>query len=303
MNYAGKLGLGSVQWGMDYGITNFSGRPPSLEISRMLDRAAVAGVSLLDTAASYGEAECILGKALASERFSIVTKTSPGSARVLGVDVMRDIFMRSLRRLCCERVYGLLVHDVAHLLGSASSHELWQMLLTLKNDGQVEKLGVSVYTPKELLQAFNAFPIDIVQLPYSIYDRRFEVSGALDKLQRAGVEVHVRSAFLQGLLLMPADGLPEHFASIRPHHAQFIDLCNEADSTQVEAALGFCLSHPSIDRVIIGCESYAQLDHVLRASEQVCDKLNSALVDFAINDESIILPINWPKRSSFSSAR
>jgi aryl-alcohol dehydrogenase-like predicted oxidoreductase len=296
VNCVGRLGLGTVQWGMDYGIANVGGRPSAPEIARMLDSAAVAGVSLLDTAAAYGEAECVLGEALASKRFSIVTKTSAGSSCELSAEAMRDVFMRSLKRLGCERVYGLLVHDVAHLLGDEFSHSLWRMLLALRDVGQVEKIGVSVYTPEQLTHVLEAFPIDFVQLPYSVYDRRFEVSGALDRLQRAGVEVHVRSAFLQGLLLMQADALPENFAAVRAHHARFVALCDDAGWTQVQAALGFCLSHPSIDRVIVGCESYAQLEPIMRASEHVCDELRGTLAGFAIDDERIILPTNWPKR-------
>jgi aryl-alcohol dehydrogenase-like predicted oxidoreductase len=296
VNCVGRLGLGTVQWGMDYGIANVSGRPSPPEVARMLDRATVAGVSLLDTAATYGQAECVLGEALASQRFSIVTKTSAGSSCEPSVDAMRDVFVRSLRRLGCESVYGLLVHDVAHLLDGEFSRALWRMLLALKDEGQVEKIGVSVYTPEQLTQVLEAFPIDVVQLPYSVYDRRFEVSGALDRLLRAGVEVHVRSAFLQGLLLMQADVLSDHFASISAHHARFVAHCDDAGWTQAQAALGFCLSHPCIDRVIVGCESYAQLEPILRASEHVCDELRGTLAGFSIDDESIILPTNWPKR-------
>lgn len=296
MNCAGRLGLGTVQWGMDYGIANASGRPAAPEVERMLDRAIVAGVPLLDTAAAYGEAECVLGAALARQRFSIVTKTSAGSTCEPSVDVMRDVFMHSLERLGCESVYGLLVHDAAHLLRGEFSNALWRMLVALRDAGLVEKVGVSVYTPEQLSQVLDVFPIEVVQLPYSVYDRRFEVSGALDRLQRAGIEVHVRSVFLQGLMLMQVDALPDHFASVRAHHARFVACCNDAGWTQVQAALGFCLSHPGIDRVIVGCENCSQLEPILHASEHVCSEVVDMLTSFAIDDESIILPTNWPKR-------
>jgi len=290
-----RLGLGSVQWGMSYGIANFCGQPSSLMISQILATAADAGVSLIDTAASYGDAESKLGEVCVSRKFRVVTKTTLDSFGELSIDGVKAGFFRSMNRLKCKKIYGLLVHDAGHLLKGEFSCELWNILSELKDDGYVEKIGVSVYTPEQLERISDNFPIEIVQLPYSVYDQRFAISGSFDRLKRAGVEVHVRSAFLQGLILMSVDALPKHFSSMRTNHALFIEFCNEMNLSPVQVALGFCLSSVGVDRVIVGFETQDQFKSILKAAANVKEDLCDLMTKFRIDDENIILPINWPR--------
>lgn len=297
MSHRAKLGLGTVQWGMPYGIANQNGQPTFAEVGSMLRTAKDRGITLLDTAYTYGEAEKVLGEQGAVlQDFRMVTKTLPLQSKTINEYKAASVsaaFLESLQRLQCPRVYGLLVHRADNLL-VAGSDRLWTVLQDFKAQGRVEKIGVSVYHPNQLEKILDRYPIDLVQLPFNLYDQRFVRAGLLGRLKKAGVEIHARSAFLQGLLLLPPAQLPEHFRVIRNHHAGLHRQIGEAGLTPLEACLRFCLGQADIDQVIVGCESGVQLDEILAAAGKD-DVLLSGPELYTINDESIINPSLWPK--------
>lgn len=296
MNRCGKLGLGTVQWGMSYGIANQDGRrPQASEIAQMLRRAQQAGVGLLDTAQAYGEAESIIGQhAEAARGWRVVTKTLPmpsdGEAAKRAV---ADAFVQSLARLKCTKVFALLVHHPDDLLAS-HGRRLWALLQDFKSRGLVTKIGVSVYDPQQLEHILDDYTVDIVQLPFNIYDQRFLRIGWLERLQRAGVEVHARSAFLQGLLLMPAEGMPAQFSAWCDHHQRLHRAFADIGATPLAGSLRFCLEQPQIDRVIVGCETAGQLDEILQAATGDSVPLPHA-ESFAIDDGVVIDPRRWSR--------
>lgn len=305
MKAGSKLGLGTVQWGMPYGIANVSGQPSPAEIDKMIERARDQGVTLLDTAWAYGEAESVLGSLVAASRgFDIVTKTRPLSVGIEpGQDEANAVgegFLQSLQRMRCSSAYGLLVHRAEDLL-SASGDSLWRMLQSLKARGLVAKLGVSVYHPHELEAVCGIYSIDIVQLPLNIYDQRFLESGLLTRLQARGVEIHVRSAFLQGLLLMPAASLPACFDSIRERQGRLHRAQEDMGLSPLEGALGYCLCREEVDRVIVGCETAVQLAGIFEAERKIGSGNMDALDSYALADPQVILPSHWPAMPAESS--
>lgn len=296
MTRCAKLGLGTVQWGMAYGIANSTGQPPAEEIGNMLRLAKQHGVMLLDTACTYGEAEVRLGNMeAASQGFQIVTKTPPIRSKAIceeDLALVSAAFLESLRRLQCKQVYGLMVHHADNLL-LPEGERLWSAMQDLKSRGRVGRIGVSVYHPAQLEQVLERYDIDLVQLPFNIYDQRFAQTGMLRHLREKGVEVHARSAFLQGLLLLSPEKLPEYFHPIRSHHAELHRRTSEAGISPRDACLRFCLDHADIDRVIVGCETTQQLAEIIDSAEKADGSLPWA--EFcAINDESIINPSRWP---------
>lgn len=293
---AAKLGLGTVQWGMPYGISNVAGQTGASEVARILDRARGAGVSLLDTAHGYGDAERVLGEcAAASQGFAIVTKTPPHRRPLEPADVARfeAACSESLRRLDAQQLEALLVHSADNLLGP-NADRLWAALEEIRGDGRARKIGVSVYHPGQLERIVERFRVDLVQLPYSVFDQRFTRSGALAALKREGIEVHARSAFLQGLVLMQPGTLPPHFASIARRHADLHRALREAGMSPLEGALRHCLARPDLDRVVVGCENLAQLGEILRAAPGEFPGTIDTSV-FAIEEERIIDPSQWPR--------
>lgn len=297
MSSCAKLGLGTVQWGMTYGIANRTGQPDGAEIGSMLHIARQHGIDLLDTACTYGEAEARLGdQDAASHGFHVVTKTPPIKSDVIREDHIAQIlaaFLESLRRLRCKQVYGLMVHHADNLL-LPGGERLWTALRNIKDRGLAGKIGVSVYHPAQLEQVLERYDIDLVQLPFNIYDQRFAQTGALRQIKKKGVEVHARSAFLQGLLLLQPERLPEYFRGILNHHEQLHRYARESALSPRDACLRFCLDHSDVDKVVVGCESVQQLVEIIAAAENEGGSLSWA-GSCAINDESIINPSMWPR--------
>lgn len=295
MNLSSKLGLGTVQWGMRYGIANQSGCPEASEVTQILQTAWQAGISLLDTAYVYGNAESVIGQiADKSHEWHIVTKTLPIQSTVFGdaeATAIYEAFDESLRRLRRPSVYGLMVHSAENLL-LPGADRLWGVLQEIKSKGLASKIGVSVYEPDELNRILDAYSVDLVQLPFNLYDQRFLQTGLLDRLKLSGVEIHVRSAFLQGLLLMPVEQLSEKFTAIRDHHMHFQRQCGVSGITPLAASLRFCLNQSKVDRVIVGCETRSQFTEILKAAREAKTCL-SAPESFALEDDFAIDPRRW----------
>src|SRR5262249_17350751 len=157
----------------------------------------------IDTAPLYGGSEESLGRALrAGDAFAIVTKTpwfGPGGVPA-NAEALTSAFQASLDRLRQERVYGLLVHRASDLLGPEGD-DLFEAMRRLKQLGRVAKIGVSIYDARELEGVLARHQPDLVQLPLNVLDQRLLAGGQITRLKSAGVEIHARSAFLQGLLL------------------------------------------------------------------------------------------------------
>lgn len=300
MSNCGKIGLGTVQWGMPYGIANRDGRPEASGVRAMLEYAHKGGCDLLDTAHVYGDAERIIGEqGTAAEPFRLVTKTLPlKGLPVTGrtVAAICAAFETSLLRLQRDGIYGLLVHHADDLLVE-NGELLWQALERFKKSGRVTRLGVSVYHPEQLRLVLDRFPVELVQLPFNIYDQRFVRSGLLTLLKQKGVEVHVRSAFLQGLLLLPAEKLTGYFAPFRPQQERVHLRMQQLGLTPYQACLNFCLGQNEVDRVIVGCETSEQVRVLVNACDDVAPLLIAEMQQFGMDDEGLINPSNWPKQN------
>lgn len=295
MNAMSKIGLGTAQWGMVYGIANRTGKPDETEIKDMLTLARQRGVTLLDTAYAYGEAEKTLGRHNpCTLGFEIVTKTKlveGSNVSKKDVTLVVEAFTKSLKKLNSEHVYGLLVHHSKNLL-EPGGNLLWAKLQELKAKMLVSKIGVSVYHPRELDAIFSRYDIDLVQAPFNIYDQRFIRKGLFERLKKKGVEIHTRSAFLQGLLLMKPEELPAQFGVIRDHQAKLHNEFRDLGFTPLEACLGYCLNQTEIDRVILGCETMVQLTKILDVVQK-CRQVSLMLEPYSVNNEKIVDPSVW----------
>jgi aryl-alcohol dehydrogenase-like predicted oxidoreductase len=260
-----KLGLGTVQWGLPYGISNHGGVTPPRTVSMILAEARRFGVSLLDTGSLYGEAESVLG-ANALDEFRVVTKTPRFATSTITqaqASQLEEVFRRSLERLSCARIYGLLAHHANDLLVPGGKRLLHAMS-DLRQQGRVEKIGVSVYDGEQLDAVLNVFTPDIVQLPLSVLDQRMLVDGHLERLSEKGVEVHARSAFLQGLLLMPLDRVSDYFGPIRPLLSRWHSAARDQGFTLAQAALSFVRDSQNVSTVLVGVEDLAQFKACLK---------------------------------------
>lgn len=284
-----KLVLGGAQFGMSYGVTNANGTPTEQSLHDLLDSARDAGIGMIDTAPAYGESEIVLGRLGAGQSFDFITKTL-ASGNSPDVDFMVSQFHRSLSRLRKQKIYGLLFHN-ADILTSHAGTILFDAARQLKDVGRVEKLGVSVYNADQIDTLLAKYEIDLVQLPINLLDKRLVVSGALDRLKNRGVEVHARSAFLQGVLLSIPDELPQRVAKLRPYIERFRERLGELALSPLQACLGFLDSLESIDRIVVGITTTSELTEILLAMENLapCDNFR----DLAIDDPSLIDPRLW----------
>ncbi len=235
-----KIGLGTVQFGTPYGISNTTGQTPEQEVHRILTTAASHGIRTIDTASLYGDSEQVLGRQLSVDHvFRIVTKTPRFDRACISAEDgkhLKKVFDQSCSYLRQQTVYGLLVHNADDLLTSSGAY-LMDAMSELKSEGRVSKIGASVYSASQIDRILERFSIDLIQLPINVLDQRLIKSGHLAALKHKDVEVHGRSVFLQGMLLMDPDRLPAHFAVVKP---LLVDYFRELDKLRigpVQAAL------------------------------------------------------------------
>ncbi|HEX2673867.1 MAG TPA: aldo/keto reductase [Polyangiaceae bacterium] len=294
-----RLALGSAQFGLDYGITNRAGQVDEKEIDAILALAAESGVDTIDTARLYGESEAVLGRRLPAEsEFRIVTKTvkignlSPEYA----VQQLHAGLAASLEALRRPSVYALLFHDPSDLTGSLGP-VLWSALAKLKSAGVVEKVGVSAYEAVEVDRVLDRYPVDIVQLPFNAIDSRLVDGGQLERLAGAGVEVHARSLFLQGLLLLPLDQIPPRFAPVRSALEQLDAEFARRSLSRLEGLLAMTFHYSEITRFIVGVTSAGDLGAIVTAAEQVTTA-GPMDVHLPPIDARYLNPARWPELSS-----
>lgn len=292
-----KLGLGTVQFGLDYGISNPDGRTTLEEASEILEVARNCRISIIDTAALYGSSEEVLGRILPEDHdFKLITKTIRIDAcRITPADasMLEKTFTDSLYKLRCHSIYGLMIHSADDLLAEGGSL-LFECMTFLKEQGLIQKIGVSVYTSEQVDQVLQQFAIDLIQLPVNVLDQRLLQGKQLFNLKAAGVEIHARSAFLQGLLLMDPGELPRHFDPVRKHLLRYHEYLNECGLTPMQAALGFVTALDEIDVVICGVNNHQQLKELCAASAR---HTPIDLRQFALDDEMILNPSKWSMNS------
>ena len=277
-----KLALGSVQFGLDYGINNADGIVQFEEVKRILDVAFSNNIRTIDTARLFGNSETVLGQ-LDLNNWQIVSKFSSK----LDESSIEDEFNLSTKNLQLKNLYGYIAHSADVLI---ENPRFWNQLKLLKDQGLVNRIGFSIYKTEQLetLLDLGCIP-DLVQVQYNLLDRRFEPH--FEPLKKLNCEIHTRSAFLQGLFFK--EEIPDYFLPIKSilKEIQFL-----YPNTFERAAflLAFCLQNQFVDKVVIGVQSAKELqdniDALLTFNPQVNSQL--ALPNF---DTEIVLPYNWPK--------
>ena len=290
-----RLALGTAQFGLHYGVANSQGQTPLAEVEQILSVARKAGLDTLDTAIAYGESEQILGR-VGLDPWRVFTKLPAVPAlpdhKASVEDWLAEMIAGSLARLRLDRLEGLLLHRPHDLLGPAGPR-LFECLQTQKQRGLIGKIGVSVYGPDELTSLCERYSLDIVQIPYNPLDRRLVESGWLQRLKQTGAEIHVRSVFLQGLLLMPPAGRPAYFNRWQALWDCWDTWLADNHLSPLAACLRFALSESAIDRVIVGIDSLQHFQQVLAAAEGPMPSLPS---DLCSDDPDLINPSRWQHR-------
>jgi len=287
-----RIGLGTVQLGLTYGIANKSGQPSTQQAQGILQEAKKSGITFLDTARGYGTSEEIIGEFLKADDRSgnmIVSTKLPG-VETLKQSITETI-ETSRQMLGLARIPFLLLHRAVDL-----NEKVLSELKGLQAQSILDRLGVSIYTPEEAEIALAHKDVDIIQIPFNIFDQRLRRNGFLKRAAGLGKMVIARSAYLQGLALMEERDIPEKLSAFIPFKQKFKAISENYKIFEKELALRYVLSQNEITSVIVGAETVPQVKENIEIAsrdslpENILKEIESNFVDIP---DKLINPALW----------
>jgi len=290
-----KLAIGTVQFGLDYGVTNQIGKTSTDEVKRILEHAKNQNIQMIDTSPAYGESEEVLGKQNL-DSFKVITKAVYiKSDNIENEDLVEieNSFQQSLRTLGGDAIDGLFIHNAKDLY-KVGSQRLYEKLMEFKERGLVKKIGVSVYDRLEIDELYNKYSFDMIQLPINVLDQRLDDGLIFKELKRKNVEIHVRSIFLQGLLLNEISSLPNQFKRVFPMLEEYFLNLKNAEMSKMEGALKYIYDIEEIDYAVVGINNVSQLQQITKAFNNIREnerKMNFS--KYACHERRIIDPRKW----------
>jgi aryl-alcohol dehydrogenase-like predicted oxidoreductase len=290
MNFLDKLILGTVQLGIPYGINNHTGQPDQFTANEILHSAWAGGIRLLDTAESYGNAQQVIGHYHVgqSESFHVITKLMPGKTPA----EVRPSLIEDMNLLNVDSLYGFMFHHLDVFKQNVSALD---DLKSMQAEGLIKRIGVSVYSNDEFEYVLNFPEINLIQLPFNMLDNWHQRGECIRKAKEKGIEIHVRSVFLQGLFFMKEADIPVKLNPLVPFLRQLGSICKEFNMSMEMAAMGYALAYPEIDKVLIGVETPLQLEDNLAqiAKLQISKAFLSAVEEIQITYNELLSPVNW----------
>ena len=295
------LCLGTAQFGMHYGVTNKKNRLDSKDVNLILKYASNKSVRFLDTANSYGNAEELIGSSLLSGKFRIISKITFPKKKLSFIELKKTLennIQKTLVDLNVDSLEGLLFHNPSDLK-SNDGIDILNWIKDLKKSGLLKRIGISIYSEEDLIDLpIDSF--DIVQLPLSIYDQRFLRNNMISFLKNKNIAVHVRSIFLQGIILANMENFPEFFSKeFKDHHSRFIKILKINKTNALLEALNFIKNIENIEAILFGISNLKDLQDILLAWENIntFNKLNKAnkldLYEFGWQNINDLDPRKW----------
>ena len=258
-----KISIGTAQFGFDYGICNKNGIVSKREIKKIFDFSKLVKINSIDTAQGYGKSHKVIGSLLL-RNFQITTKIS--NIKKIDNKNLEDIVTlevnKILKDLNSKKIYALLIHDI-NQLKSKYGKNFYKILQKLKAKKKFIKLGVSVYSRKELDFVIKNYNIDIVNLPISVANQEFFQKNYLLKIKNKNIEIHARSIFLQGLLLCEDKSLPKKFKNNK-FFLEWFKWLKIHKIKPLEASIGFIKNIKYIDKIVIGVDNLDQLKMIIK---------------------------------------
>ena len=297
-----ELCLGTVQFGMDYGIRGKK-KPPLFDALKMLDYAVHNGIFTIDTANAYGEAEDVVGAYLGRDpavrqQVRLISKFRPNLLDNVPEEqyypIMKSNLEESFRRLHTDYLDGYLLHSARYVYNDA----IIEALVRLKQEGFARAVGVSVYETDEAKTGILRGDLDFLQLPYSVLDQRMFHSGVLALAEERQFPLHSRSAFIQGLVLMNSKEVPLFLRDRAAPILKKVDsVCRETGLTRVQIAMGFVKQQRAISHMVFGVRNLDQLKEDISVYQQdlpddVAVELEGQFSDISTD---IVMPSLWKK--------
>jgi aryl-alcohol dehydrogenase-like predicted oxidoreductase len=289
-----KLVLGTAQLGLDYGIGNLAGKPSKESALSMLDYACENGVKIFDTAKAYGLAEELLGEFLQNrpdrENIKIITKINPDKP-----EGIIKCFEDSLKKIKTDCIDGCLFHNPSDI----RSKKMLGFLEDLKKKGLVKNVGVSIYSPEDAILAAELEEIDYIQIPYNIFDQRLEKNNFFQLAKKNKKKVFARSIFLQGVLLLPEERMPDYLEGAKEPINRLDKILREYNLSRIQACLFFVVNNENIDYIVFGAEDIGQINEIIYLCRKECIAFEKCYKDlmggFDDVNLKIISPNLWKK--------
>ena len=254
-----NLVLGTAQLGLDYGVTNSHGRPSDSEAASILQIARRSNIATIDTAAAYGDSESRLGESGFSSEFDIISKfhSIPGQ---------NFLIEPHLKLLKLQSISGMLFHNASQIASKTGQHNLNE-LRALKNEGRVSKIGFSAYQIDEIEGALEHFSDpDIIQIPSHALDLRALDSRILNEMASKGVEIHVRSVFMQGLLLaQPSNILEGKYSFLIDTIRKIQEKAENTNQSIMQFLFNQIRNHANVSSIVIGANNSHELRQIVNA--------------------------------------
>lgn len=286
MHHINKLILGTVQFGLNYGINNTSGKPSEEYVNEILGNAQNQGIKILDTADFYGNASQIIGKYNANhQQFTINTKFKGEQSN------LAKQLDTSLNKLNTDAVNVYFFHSYDDFINYPN---LLEQLTVLKKQGKIKKIGLSVYENEEFQKAIVSNAIDVIQFPFNLLDN-YSQRGDFIKLAKFwGKELHVRSVFLQGLFFKVLVDLPSKLKPLLPSLQKIHKIANSANVSMEQLALNYVLQQDEIDHVIIGVDTVNQLKNNIKMSKnRISNDVIKKVNEINVKEVELLYPKNW----------
>lgn len=298
-----ELCLGTVQFGMDYGISGQ--KQPSVEQAvEMLDYAVQNGINTIDTANAYGTAEDVVGtflrkKTVPREKLWIISKFRPNLLDDVQEEdyyaVMKGNLSNTLERLGVDYLDTYLLHSARYVYSDA----IIDTLNRLKKEGYAGKVGVSVYEVDEAKKCIERDNVDFMQLPYSVFDQRMKNGGLFDMAKKHPVatQIHSRSAFIQGLILMDEEQVTDFLSKARPIVRKISELCSRYEISRIALAMNYVKQEESISHLVFGVDNIGQLKEDIRIFQEDIDKdvIRDISREFCDIEADIVMPSLWKR--------
>jgi len=288
-----KLIIGCAQFGSNYGISNFL-RPNLKEQKKILDLAKRNNIGFIDSSPSYGDAEKRLGN-IGVKKFNVISKISKFSNKKLNSKNLKEIILKdvkkSLKNLNINKLHGLLLHNSSDLFNKRGI-EIYRAMLEAKKQKLTKKIGISIYDPNMIEKILNNYSFDIIQAPFNVIDRRLLNKNILNSIKKKKIEIHIRSIFLQGLLLMKNENIKNYFNKWKK---LFLKWTNFLQKNQIEAqnvCVNYALSIKQFNKVVIGFNSHDELKQILNIKKKSLFPPKKIMS----NSKLLIHPHLWKKK-------
>ncbi len=286
----GKLILGTVQMGLDYGVNNSFGKISIEESHQILVKAYTSGITILDTAEAYGNAHQVIGvfhKNQPNYKFQIITKV-PHSFEANSIEIKVKKYLADLVVNCLD---VLMFHSFESFINNPKAINV---LVDLKSKGYINHIGVSVYTNNQMEYLLNEDKISVVQLPFNLLDNNTIRGDLIKQLKAKGKIIHTRSAFLQGLFFKNMNDKNKIVQKLHSELEILRQITLQSSCSMEQLALSYCIQQQNIDNVIIGVDSMSHLEANLKASSYTIGVESIKLINtIKVKDIDLLNPSLW----------